>query len=300
MHTYTFTLLLSGADFQDPNVVEVLYAAGCTDATFGTQAGVSFADFDREANTLVEAVLSAVEQVERAVPRARVTRVEPEDLVSASDIAVRTGRTRASVSYLIDGERGPGDFPPSALRLGGDRPTWHWSEVVSWFSSRLDQPIGTATEAHALAALNAALELRRAIAHAAPPAAHQIANWLSVQPAMQAASPSLARQTRFSAPQTTYVHPFETWWTEQLYSSQSTPRRTETLLAPRVVDEVTQAYWREISSDFQQAARNSLLSNIREAPATNATIASHQRAAPTGGFSSASPRPLESASAQVA
>src|ERR1700729_634605 len=97
---YIFTLLMTGPDATE--YVDALFNAGCDDATFGRRDDVSFAEFDREAPTLRAAVLSAIADVEGAVPGLQVYRVEPEEYVTASEIAKRTGRSRESVSQLFE------------------------------------------------------------------------------------------------------------------------------------------------------------------------------------------------------
>lgn len=77
---HNFTLMLAG---YDDTLDNELFEAGCDDATFGVSDGVAYADFDREAGTLVEAVLSAIADIE-SVQGIRVTRVEPEDWVTKS------------------------------------------------------------------------------------------------------------------------------------------------------------------------------------------------------------------------
>ena len=158
MPSYAFTLILCGADPTEPDVARTLEAGGCDDALFGVQAGVPFADFDREAPTMGDAVLSAIRDVEK-VPALTVLRVEPDDLVTASGIASRIGRTRESVRLLIEGKRGPGGFPPPVARLEGRTRVWRWTEVAQW----LADAIGTAStpDGAMLAAINAWLELRR-------------------------------------------------------------------------------------------------------------------------------------------
>jgi len=86
-----------------------------------------------------------------------VLRVEPDELVSASEIAERLARTRESVRLLISGERGPGSFPAPVSHLRVRHRLWRWSEVAVW--SQQASPEETA-QAEALAALNAALDLR--------------------------------------------------------------------------------------------------------------------------------------------
>jgi hypothetical protein len=83
---------------------------GCDDATFSTKDGLTFAEFDREAPTLIDAVASALTDIE-AVDGYEVLPVTPDDLVWAAEIAERTGRTRQSIDLLIKGQRGTSNFP---------------------------------------------------------------------------------------------------------------------------------------------------------------------------------------------
>jgi hypothetical protein len=161
MSTYSFVLHLEGQDVFRPEVIESLYASGCNDATFTSQSGRQFADFDREASSRTEAILSAIEAVETAVPGLVVVHVEPEDLVSASDIASRTGRSREGVSLLAEGQRGPATFPAPAARVGGKRLLWRWSEVAVWFDSYGGGPSEVTKEASVIPLINGALEVRR-------------------------------------------------------------------------------------------------------------------------------------------
>jgi hypothetical protein len=155
MPVHEFALVISGS-VQVDETINALYAAGCDDATFGAVNGVNYGEFHREALSLTAAVVSAVETVE-AVPGLRVLRVEPDELVSASEIAERLARTRESVRLLISGERGPGSFPAPVSHLRVRHRLWRWSEVAVW--SQQASPEETA-QAEALAALNAALDLR--------------------------------------------------------------------------------------------------------------------------------------------
>jgi hypothetical protein len=155
MSDYEFTLLIEG-DLTDASIVAALYDAGCDDATFGVVDGVSFGEFVREAPSLPDALWSAIGQVETTGLTA--IRVEPEDIVSMADIADRLDRTRESVRLLITGQRGPGGFPApmSHARVRGR--LWRWSDVAAWLG-QLDKE--DLEDAHFIAAVNAALELRR-------------------------------------------------------------------------------------------------------------------------------------------
>ena len=67
MSTYHFTLVVDGTDIQSGATVDGLYEAGCDDALIGRADGVQYIEFDREAASLAEAVLSAVADIERVM-----------------------------------------------------------------------------------------------------------------------------------------------------------------------------------------------------------------------------------------
>jgi predicted DNA-binding transcriptional regulator AlpA len=155
MPEYSFILAIDG-DVEEKT--EELFEAGCDDALFGSIDGAYYADFDREAPTLGEAISSAIADVE-SVPGLQVRRVEPDDLVTMSEIAERLGRSRESVRLLITGDRGPGDFPPPVSHLRSRNRLWRWSDVAEWSFAGKADPEDLA-KARLIAAVNAALDLR--------------------------------------------------------------------------------------------------------------------------------------------
>jgi len=162
MKTYAFTLVLSGFTNITEQIEDRFFEAGCDDALLSFRDGVPYLDFDREAESPREAILSAVHDVEKAGLGARVIRVEPDDLVTASEIAERTGRSRESIRLLAAGKRGQGGFPPPFRGMKRRTRLWRWSEVALWLAERegnLSDPL--VDEAHTIAAINGALELRR-------------------------------------------------------------------------------------------------------------------------------------------
>ena len=158
MSTYHFTLVVDGTDIQSGATVDGLYEAGCDDALIGRADGVQYIEFDREAASLAEAVLSAVADIER-VDGIRVLRIADAGLVSMADIASRTGRTRESVRLLVTGARGPGGFPPPVTDPRGRYRLWRWSDVERWLATSLGEETAS-SEDHVVAAINARLELR--------------------------------------------------------------------------------------------------------------------------------------------
>ena len=74
--TSSFTLTLSGVSAITVEMADALFAAGCDDCTPGSSRGIVTIDFDREAESLGDAVGSAIRDVERA--GFKVARVEVE------------------------------------------------------------------------------------------------------------------------------------------------------------------------------------------------------------------------------
>ncbi len=148
--------------------LDTLVEAGCDDATFSSKGGLVFAAFDREAETMLDAVVSAIEDVE-SVEGLEVLHVDPDELVWASEIAERTGRTRQSVDQLIKGQRGPGGFPDPATHATRN-PLWRWSEVEAWFAAYEGRQADT-ERSLVIGAINGTLQARhslRAAPHAQP------------------------------------------------------------------------------------------------------------------------------------
>lgn len=159
--THTFTVVFVLPDEALEAHLDALFEAGCNDAGFaGPEAdGTCNAEFDREADSLVDAVMSAIDALTQAIPGVRIHRVEPGDLVSLSAIASRTGRTVESIRLLRDARRGPGGFPAPLGRMNEQTQVWSWSHVADWFRDALGQDVPRAGDAAFLAALNHALQL---------------------------------------------------------------------------------------------------------------------------------------------
>jgi predicted DNA-binding transcriptional regulator AlpA len=165
MTTQSFTLALEGPGIvENDALLDRLYDAGCSDASFGERGGHAYADFDRDADTLSDAIVSAIDQVE-SVPGLKVRRVDEQDLVSPSDIADRIGRSRQSIWQLANGARGGGDFPPPAATIGSDRSLWRWSDVADWFARRGELTEAAAERTHVIGAVNGYLNARNHLDH---------------------------------------------------------------------------------------------------------------------------------------
>lgn len=162
MTAHDFTLIIEGPDLQDQAHVDALFEAGFDDATIGRVGSIQYLDFDREAESFADAVFSATEGLETAVPGIRVVHLEPDDLVTMSEIAEKVGRTRESIRLLISGDRGPGGFPAPATHFRSRQRMWRWQEVAVWFAEQLDesQVAGDPGRAQFITAFNAGLKWR--------------------------------------------------------------------------------------------------------------------------------------------
>ena len=94
MAQFSLTLTIEGADVMTDAAQNVLFEAGCDDATFGASDGVQIAEFDREAADFAEAIGSAIRAVESAVPGAIVVQVRREH-----EVAMPRSRCRLPVRW---------------------------------------------------------------------------------------------------------------------------------------------------------------------------------------------------------
>lgn len=158
MQTYQFTLIVGGPDLQSDELAEEIFEAGCDDVLIGVSDSIQYADVDRKAPSLEEAILSAIFDIER-VEGAVVVRIADAGLVTMADVAERTGRTRESVRLLVSGRRGPGGFPPPVTDPRGRYRLWRWTDVERWFSVVFGEyQGGEGPDIEAI--INAGLELR--------------------------------------------------------------------------------------------------------------------------------------------
>ncbi len=140
---------------------EALSVAGGIDATIqaGDQGGAMM--FSREADDAVQAIVSAVDDLEAAgMTVAGVT----EDRVVIDEIAQRAKVTAASVRDWITGDRGPGGFPEPKIRRRRAS-LYSWAEVSAWLSAaKLGEVDHVAAEtARACALIDAALVVRQGL-----------------------------------------------------------------------------------------------------------------------------------------
>lgn len=139
--------------------VERLGAAGCDDALVGIGIPGRLAlAFTREAPDAWTAVMTALEDVRRALPSAALIEAAP-DLVGLSDVAELLGVSRQAMRKLMLAH--PGHFPPPIHE--GTAALWHLADLLSWLRQRGNRPIGddVVQVAEATMLVNAAKRSRR-------------------------------------------------------------------------------------------------------------------------------------------
>ncbi len=132
MNVYWFDVEVAGPVTLDDmeKLFEVLAAGDGIDATPQADHRGGRVMFSREADDAIQAIVSAVRDVEAA--GIKVTGVV-EDRVAAASIAEKAKVTTAAVRYWITGERGPGNFPAPVIPR--ERASlYSWAEVSAWLA----------------------------------------------------------------------------------------------------------------------------------------------------------------------
>ena len=156
VNTYTFALILNQPVTDE--LADELFDAGLDDAGIGNYGDAPAAEFDREAVSFLDAVASAIADVE-SVPTMRVVRVVGEELVSQADIATRTGKSRQAVNHWIRRDAATSGFPAPAYGGETRSPLWRWADVAAWWAENGGPQVDT--ERHRVIELfNKVLETR--------------------------------------------------------------------------------------------------------------------------------------------
>ena len=139
MKEYEFTLKFNFPDTSanPESYLENLAQAGCDDALIGIgQKGRIAFNFNREADSALSALCSAIEQVKRVIPDAQLIEATP-DFVGLSDIADVVGCSRQNLRQLMINNQA--SFPQPVHE--GKAAIWHLSNVLDWLKERKDYAI---------------------------------------------------------------------------------------------------------------------------------------------------------------
>ncbi len=137
MKEFDFELIFKLTDGKGDSseYLDALFENGCNDATISTgQLGVISLSFTREANSASEAVRSAISDVQKAIPSAKLIEASP-DIVSISDISSILGHSRQYTRKLFNSNT---SSLPTPIHIGNPS-IWHLSEVLKWLKSARKQ-----------------------------------------------------------------------------------------------------------------------------------------------------------------
>ena len=150
MNEHEFTVVVSGVD-PESDYEDSFFEAGCDDATLMLMNGLVAVCFARQATSFEAAIVSALEDIGKT--GAKVERLEPDFLVSRSEIAERAKLTKAAVSNYAAGERGE-NFPAPVARITSANPLWDWVIVAEWLATRHQLPEAEVRQAKVMRAIN--------------------------------------------------------------------------------------------------------------------------------------------------
>lgn len=148
---YIFTLKyqLSEEDSDLEDIVERLGAASCDDALVGVgQPGRIALEFTRGAESAEAALVSALADVKRAIPSARLIEAAP-DFVGLTDAADVVGVSRQNMRKLMVNY--PTSFPPPVHE--GGTAVWHLADLLAWLQAKGGYDVDCSTADVAVAAM---------------------------------------------------------------------------------------------------------------------------------------------------
>ncbi|WP_340150004.1 hypothetical protein [uncultured Sneathiella sp.] len=129
MKMFEFAIVAFGQSIEDDEFLNAVFEAGCDDATLSFQKGVIVAEFAREAESFAKAIASACHQLRQT--GVKIERIEPDYLVSLSEIAERSNLSRQRISLYAKGERLE-EFPHPTVKFTSNHPLWDWYQVAEW------------------------------------------------------------------------------------------------------------------------------------------------------------------------
>jgi transcriptional regulator with XRE-family HTH domain len=154
MKKFELTIIASGLHPDEPHFEDRFFEAGCDDATIAFVKGRIVLEFEREARNFSHALITAIRDVQNA--GATVEHIEPDYLVSLSDIAERSNLTRSAISLFAQGKRGEA-FPPPIARLTTESPLWDWVHVARWMYRRRQLSLDALVQAKLVREANRAM-----------------------------------------------------------------------------------------------------------------------------------------------
>jgi hypothetical protein len=138
MNTYTVSVVVDNVELTD-DTLDALFA-GIEDAVPSSMNGIVKVTAPIPAADDYAASLRLIDLIHASLPQAIPVRLD-QDLVSITDIAERSGRTRESIRLFVEAKRGPGHFPPPIGIVGNAIRVWPWNSVLDWFREALGEEL---------------------------------------------------------------------------------------------------------------------------------------------------------------
>lgn len=151
--TFTLTYRLAEEDSDPDRLIELLRKVGWRDAMVGIGVpGRLVLEFTRDARTARRAVRSALADVKRAIPAARLVEAAP-DYVGLTDVAELVGVSRQNMRKLMLAHHSR--FPVPVHE--GSVSIWHLAEVLAWLEEEAGYALDPALRQVAKATMEANL-----------------------------------------------------------------------------------------------------------------------------------------------
>jgi len=139
MAEYNFTLFFDLNKGDDPeDFLDRLFEAGCDDTLplIGRIGSIGLV-FGRESDSADAAVDSAISNVLKAIPHAKLVRAEP-DLVNLTEMAELVGTTKQNIRRYAKGEAVTVSDPFPTPRVAGKTGYWHADELAHWLADKTE------------------------------------------------------------------------------------------------------------------------------------------------------------------
>lgn len=130
MSIYHFTIVVRDASSNLADLEDQFFEVGCDNALLCEYNGTIYLEFDREADSALQAVRSALDSIRSLGFKDLI--VEEQGFSTLSEMAERTGISRQALSLYAQNKRGNGNFPKPMYGLASKSAMYLWSEVATW------------------------------------------------------------------------------------------------------------------------------------------------------------------------
>ncbi|MFV1961427.1 MAG: hypothetical protein ACC658_06290 [Acidimicrobiia bacterium] len=134
-----FAVIATGEDLDNNDFLNRLFEATGGDITFecDRHGEVATIWFDREAESLKQAVVKAIRQL-HTLPELSIRSVEIDDIVTQDQISEKTGMSRQVVSMHVNEQRGTKHFPLPVVGIPQRVRVWRLADIYDYFDREED------------------------------------------------------------------------------------------------------------------------------------------------------------------